>query len=128
MRRFTVSISSIAILIFFLAACATTGNKFAKIEPGMKEDEVKKIMDKPPSETKAFEEGYIGWYYGQDHCLLFREGEVVTKQQTQELSDVDVYGLAIYRERRRAQCLPPGYEDEERIEHEIETPFGTIRR
>lgn len=118
---------AVVIGLVFLSACATTGSKFAKIYPGMMADEVAKTMERGPSRVEPFPEGYASWSYGDDRCLLVKDEKVVAKDETQVKGSIDTpWGGA--KERKLAQCVPPGQAKSKKVEREIETPFGTIKR
>ncbi len=124
---FNLKVVVVICCVVLLAACAGKQSKFSKIYPGMTADDVAKTMGKGPNSVEPFKEGYASWHYGEDRCLLLKDDKVVAKDETTTKGSVDTpWGGA--KERKLAQCVPPDQPKSKKIEREIETPFGTIKR
>ena len=114
--------------MLLLGACASTGSRFGKIYPGMSTDQVVQTMGKGPQKTEGFSDNYSAWYYNEDTCLLVQSDKVVSKSVTEKQGALEVWGLGGATERKLAECLPPGYKSTKKVQREVETPFGTLKR
>ncbi len=114
--------------VFVLSACATSGSRFGKIYPGMTSDQVVQTMGKGPDKTDAFPDNYASWYFGQDACILVQNDKVVGKSVSEEKGVLETFGYGGMSEKKKAECIPPGYKPTNKVERSIETPFGTIKR
>lgn len=112
--------------VSLFCACATTSGKFDKIYPGMTAADVNKTMGKGPNSVKPFGDEYSAWYYGEDRCLLLKNGSVLTKEQSKKGSSLEVFGLGGFDSKTVAECVPPGYETEKKVKHKLDTPFGSV--
>jgi hypothetical protein len=123
-----VHLRLLAMLTIMMVSCASTGSKFGKLYPGMTSDQVVQTMEKGPSKVEQFPEGYASWYYGENHCLLMKEEKIITKSQTEEKEVIGIPELGGMKEKKKAECIPPYMKSAKKVEREVETPFGTIRR
>ncbi|WP_052519073.1 hypothetical protein [Archangium violaceum] len=103
-------------LLFLSSGCA---NRFKQLYPGMTRQQVVEQMERAPSRTELFEDGYSAWYYGEDQCLLFQQDVVVAKQRTEVTTNVKT-PLGSLREELKPQCLPPGVTRPRRVEREVD--------
>lgn len=115
-------------LTFAVAAsgCSTTGG-FQKLYPGMTAREVVDAMGQGPTRAHEFPDKSTAWYYGEDRCVLMRDDKLVAKATSKDRIAVDTPVVSI-RDTAKAWCAPEGYADEGPSEHQVETPFGTIKR
>lgn len=111
-----------------IVSCASGGSRFGKIYPGMKAEQVVKDMEKGPSETQKFDDGYSAWYFGENHCLLMRNDKVVSKDKSETKGSIEVFGMGGVTQKRPAECVPPDHKRTKKIVRKIETPIGTISR
>lgn len=124
----TEKIILLVLAVSVATGCASAGKKFGKIYPGMRKEDVVKTMEKGPSEVQQFSDGYTAWYYGEDRCLLMKEDEVASKAETKTKTGLEIPGILDGREKVLAECLPPGQAPKNKVQREIETPFGSLKR
>lgn len=102
-----------------LTGCAAG---FRRLQPGMSTSQVVEVMRREPTRTEPFDQGYLAWYYGEDSCLLLKEGTVISLQESQELVPV-LTPVGVVDERVLPQCLPPGVERPERRAIRVQPPM-----
>lgn len=116
-----------SVLFLGLAGCASSAKRFESIVPGMSGAAVTKAMDHGPSnfETPTNSE-YTTWYFGPDHCVLFKSDHVVAKDSATSGNSAGGYGVS-YDEKRLAQCLAPGQAAKRATERAFKIPgVGSI--
>ncbi len=113
-------------MLIVLASCAGTGKRFGKLYPGMTRAQVNETMEKGPSDVKQFDDTYTAWFYGEDRCILLKGDEVLTKSSAKEKEKFNLLGLAGMKEKKPAECLPPGAASQAKKQRTIDTPFGTV--
>lgn len=111
--------------VFLVCACA---GGFQAIYPGMTVPEVNHAMKNGPTRIEQLSGGYSSWYYGEDQCLLMKDEKVASKDQSQEKGGLSVFGIGGAKERRLAECVPPGQERAKKVERSVETPWGTVKK
>lgn len=120
----------IVTMAFTLAAggCASQQKRFERIVPGMSQEDVRKTMDSGPTRFENIESTeYAAWHWGEDYCVLFRNGAVVAKDASQVGRAANA-GPASYEEKRRAQCLAPGQAADATTDRSVNIPgIGKIQ-
>jgi hypothetical protein len=82
---------------------------FRGIYPGMNAGQVAEAMGGVgPASVVPYDQGYAGWYYNEDQCVLMQNNVVVSKAVSQSQGGIAVAGLGGFSMKQRAQCLPPG--------------------
>jgi len=80
-----------------------------------------------PSQVTSFEQGYAGWYYNEDQCVLMKDNIVVGKEVSKNQGGVSVAGVGGFSMKERAQCLPPGVQADPNQSINVGLPGANIR-
>lgn len=101
---------------------------FQGIYPGMNAGQVAEAMGgMGPASVVPYDQGYAGWYYNEDQCVLMQNNVVVSKAVSQNQGGVGIVGIGGFSMKQRAQCLPPGVQPDTTPSVNVGIPGANIQ-